>query len=192
MSNLKSNQENSAESDSPLYGVNQAITNLQQPEDLSARYYAAWWLGRFRVNTPEAIEALLIALHDELDRSPDGGYPLRRNSAKALGKLGNTEVVPNLIEGLQCDDYYVRESSVQALEMLGDTRAIPPLLALLEDGVGRAQQTPDKPHLLQPYEAIIEALGTLDAKEAVPLIEPFLTHFVEKVKYGAARAMYQL
>jgi phycocyanobilin lyase alpha subunit len=44
-----------------------------------------------------------------------------------------------------------------------------------------------KPHLVQPYEAIIEALGTLQATAAIPLIEPFLQHFVEKVRYAAAR-----
>jgi len=48
-----------------------------------------------------------------------------------------------------------------------------------------------KPHLVQPYEAIIEALGTLQAT-ASTLIEPFLNHFVEKVRYAAARALYQL
>ena len=35
-------------------------------------------------------------------------------------------------------------------------------------------------------------MGTLQAREAIPLIEPFLKHFVEKVRYAAARALYQL
>jgi len=50
----------------------------------------------------------------------------------------------------------------------------------------------NKPHLVQPYEAIIEALGTLKATDAIPLIQPFLGHSVPKVQYAAARAMYQL
>lgn len=178
--------------ENPSYTVEQALANLQQQEDLSARYYAAWWLGRFRVNLPEAIDALLIALKDESDRAPDGGYPLRRNAAKALGKVGDHRVVPALIEALNCEDYYVRESAAQALEMLEDSRAITPLMNFLVGGVEKAQQMPGKPHLVQPYEAIIEALGTLNAPEAIELIEPFLSHFVEKVKYAAARAMYQL
>jgi phycocyanobilin lyase alpha subunit len=49
-----------------------------------------------------------------------------------------------------------------------------------------------KPHLVQPYEAVIEALGTLGATDAIDLIEPFTEHSTEKVKYAAARAMYQL
>lgn len=172
--------------------VEQAIANLKQKEDLGLRYYAAWWLGRFRVKKAEAIEALLMALEDEEDRAPDGGYPLRRNAAKALGKLEDKKAVEPLIECLQFPDYYVRESAAQSLEMLGDRRAIPALIELLDGGVEAAQLFPNKPHLVQPYEAVIEALGTLGAIEAIALIQPFLEHFAEKVQYAAARAMYQL
>ena len=172
--------------------VEQAIANLRQKEDLGLRYYAAWWLGRFRVSEPEAIDVLLIALEDESDRAPDGGYPLRRNAARALGKLGEKRAVPPLIRCLAFPDFYVREAAAQALEMLNDADAIPALVKLLEGGVAKAQFVPGKPHLVQPYEAIIETLGTIGAQEAIPLIEPFIEHPVEKVKYAAARAMYQL
>ena len=174
------------------YTVENAIANIQQKEDASARYYAAWWIGRFRVTETIAVDALVEALQDESDRSPDGGYPLRRNAAKALGKLGEGRVVPALIEALSCSDYYVRESASQALEQLEDIRAIPALLALLDGGLEIAQKTADKTHLNQPYEAIIEALGILQAVEAIPKIEPFLAHFTPKVQYAAARALYQL
>jgi phycocyanobilin lyase alpha subunit len=186
--------------DAQSFTVEQAIANLRQREDLGARYYAAWWLGKFRVSEPEAIDALLIALEDEKDRAPDGGYPLRRNAARALGKLGDTRAVPPLIRCLQFPDFYVREAAAQALEMLGsaaapakrDRRCIPPLMQLLDGGVAAATQVPGKPHLVQPYEAVIEALGTLGATEAIPQIKPFVEHPVAKVKYAAARAMYQL
>ncbi len=176
----------------PAYTLDQAIANLRQTEDASARYYAAWWIGRFRAVQPETIEALLVALEDESDRSPDGGYPLRRNTAKALGKLGDRQVVPALIKALDCEDYYVRESAAQALEALGDTRAVPALLAKLAGGLESAQKVPGKPHLAQPYEAIIEALGALQAQEAIREIEPFLEHFSPKVQYASARALFQL
>ncbi len=172
--------------------VEKAITNLLQKEDLGLRYYAAWWLGRFRIKDQAAIDALLLALEDEEDRAPDGGYPLRRNAARALGKLGNHQAVPALINCLAFSDFYVREAAAQALEMLGDKTAIPELIKLLSGGVEAAQQFPGKPHLVQPYEAIIEALGTLKAQEAQDLIEPFLEHFAPKVRFAAARAMYQL
>ncbi len=67
-----------------------AIASLQQ-QDLSLRYYAAWWLGKFRIRTKAAVEALIIALADEDHRTELGDYPLRRNAARALGKLGSRE-----------------------------------------------------------------------------------------------------
>ena len=172
--------------------VETAIANLQQKSDLGARYYAAWWLGKFRVQEPTAIEALLEALEDESDRAPDGGYPLRRNSARALGKLGDIRAVPPLIRCLEFPDFYVREAAAQALETLEDPSCIGALLKLLAGGVEAAKFVPGKPHLVQPYEAIIEALGTLGATEAINEITPFIEHPVDKVKYAAARAMYQL
>lgn len=172
--------------------VETAIANLQQKTDLGARYYAAWWLGKFRVGEPAAIDALLVALEDESDRAPDGGYPLRRNAARALGKLGDTTAVLPLIRCLESADFYVREAAAQALETLNDRSCVSALMTMLEEGVAAAQFVPGKPHLVQPYEAVIEALGTLGASDAIPLIEPFTEHPVAKVKYAAARAMYQL
>ena len=64
--------------------VNQALANLNQRQDAGLRYYAAWWLGRFRVSTPAALEALILALEDDTEQAPDGSYPLRRNAAPNL------------------------------------------------------------------------------------------------------------
>lgn len=171
--------------------VEEAIANLRH-EELGKRYYAAWWLGKFRVNTPDAIEGLITALKDESDRTEYGGYPLRRNAARALGKLKDKKVVPALIECLQCSDYYVREAATEALEILGDPSCISALIKLLDGGVEAAVLVPGKPHLIQPYENIIEALGTLQAQEAIFLIKPFIEHPSEKVQYAAARSLYQL
>ena len=172
--------------------VEQALENLRQTADTGLRYYAAWWLGRFRVAEPEAIEALVLALQDEGDRAPDGGYPLRRNAARALGKLGDRTVVPALIRCLDCDDYYVREAAAQALESLGDSQAIPALRGLLAGGIAAAVAVADKPHLVQPYNAVLEALGTLGAVDAIEEITPFLEHEVAQVQNAATRALYQL
>ncbi|MBT9316805.1 HEAT repeat domain-containing protein [Leptothoe spongobia] len=174
--------------------VDQALININQVADKGLRYYAAWWLGKMRSNQPEAVDALLLALEDATDRSPDGGYPLRRNAARALGKIGqnDTRVVPALVTCLGCDDYYVRETAAQALESLNDSAAVPALVALLDGSVEAAVQVPGKPHLVQPYNAILEALGTLADGEVVPIIEPFLGHEVPQVRNAAARAMYQI
>lgn len=183
---------NSAEISAESLTLEDAIANLQQTEDPDLRYYAAWWLGRFRVNQPEVVDALVVALEDESSRSPDGGYPLRRNAARALGKLGETRVVPALLASLDCDDYYVRGAAVESLGELGDKVAIPRLLSFLDGGVEAATMMPGKPHLREPYDLILEALGSLGATEAALQIKPFVEHSVEKVQYAAARAMYQL
>ena len=183
---------NSAEISAESLTLEDAIANLQQTEDPDLRYYAAWWLGRFRVNQPEVVDALVVALDDESSRSPDGGYPLRRNAARALGKLGETRVVPALLASLNCDDYYVRGAAVESLGELGDKVAITRLLSFLDGGVEAATMMPGKPHLREPYDLILEALGSLGATEAALQIKPFVEHSVEKVQYAAARAMYQL
>ncbi|MDX2229719.1 MAG: HEAT repeat domain-containing protein [Leptolyngbyaceae cyanobacterium bins.349] len=175
----------------PPLTAEQAIANLRH-DDLSLRYYAAWWLGKHQVTDTRAVGALIEALEDDSDRTEFGGYPLRRNAARALGKLADTRAVPGLIGGLDCDDFYVREAAAQSLGMLGDSAAIPPLMRLLDGGVEAAQFVPGRPHLAQPYEAVIEALGALGATEAVDRIRPFVDHFVTRVQYAATRAMYQL
>lgn len=171
--------------------VEQAIANLQG-EDLGLRVYAAWWLGRFRVDAKEAIDLLVAALEDEEDRTNGGGYPLRRNAARALGKLGDRRAVASLMRALTCSDFYVREAAAQSLEMLGDVSCVPLLIELLKDNVPGTLPATEPPQLAQPFDAILEALGTLGAKEAIPYIHPFLDHFIPRIQYAAARAMYQL
>ncbi|NEQ48744.1 MAG: HEAT repeat domain-containing protein [Leptolyngbya sp. SIO3F4] len=175
--------------------LDQALININQTADPGLRYYAAWWLGKMRICRPEAIDSLLLALEDETaDRSPDGGYPLRRNAVTALGKIGQGEdrVVCAVIRCLHCDDYYVREKAAQSLESLGDAVAVPHLVELLDGGVAKAVQVAGKPHLVQPYNSILEALGTLGDRQLANVIAPFLEHNVPQVRNAAARAMYQI
>ncbi|WP_017653310.1 HEAT repeat domain-containing protein [Fortiea contorta] len=171
--------------------VEQAIANLQG-EDLGLRVYAAWWLGRFRIDVPEAVDVLITALTDEDDRTNAGGYPLRRNAARALGKLGENRAVPALIQALECSDFYVREAAAQSLEMLKDTSCVARLIELLNNQIAGTLRAPEPPYLAQPFDAIIEALGSLGATAAIPVIQPFLDHFIPRIQYAAARAMYQL
>lgn len=171
--------------------LSQAIINLQGA-DLGLRVYAAWWLGRFRVQSPEACELLIEALQDEADRTPAGGYPLRRNAARALGKLGDEQAIVPLMNALSCTDFYVREAAAQALEKLGDPTSIPTLLALLKNDVPGTLPAPEPPQLVQPFDAILEALGTLGATDATVEMLPFLDHEIPRIQYAAARALYQL
>lgn len=171
--------------------IEQAIANLESA-DLGLRFYAAWWLGRFRISQVGAVLALVKALADEDDRTPEGGYPLRRNAARALGKIGDKRAVPALIENLECCDFYVREAAAESLGLLGDTSAISGLNKLLVLGLQDGELKPQQPDYEQPYDAIIEALGNLQANISISYIQPFLKHPIQRVSYSAARAMYQL
>lgn len=182
--------ESSIQAGEPLTIV-QAIEHLTV-EDLGLRAYAAWWLGKFRVKDPAAVAGLIDALKDEADRTPEGGYPLRRNAARALGKLGDILAVPALIECLSCSDFYVREAAVQGLEVLADSRCIPHLIEVLAVVVRDEQLLPQGQDFSQPYDSILEALGTLGVTAAVPLIQPFLTHPIPRIQFAGLRAMYQL
>lgn len=182
--------ESEIRSDSSLT-IEQAIANLQG-EDLGLRVYAAWWLGRFRVDAPEAVAVLMAALEDEDDRTHAGGYPLRRNAARALGKLGDHRAVPALLRALECSDFYVREAAAQALELLGDVSCVSSLTKLLNDQIPGTLPAREPPQLAQPFDAILEALGTLGAIDTIPDILPFLDHDIPRIQYAAARAMYQL
>ena len=155
-----------------------AIAALKS-EDNQIRYYAAWWLGKHHVEA--GCTALCEALFDERYRIPSGGYPLRRQAARALAQLKNPQAVPALIAALECDeDLRLREAVIQALAALGDKRAVNPLLNLL--------QSPQE----QPYEALIEALAALQVWSVRSQIEAFVDHPSERVQCAAARYLYLL
>jgi HEAT repeat protein len=145
-------------------------------DDNQIRYYAAWWLGKNQVQ--EACTALCEALQDELYRTEQGGYPLRRQAARALSQLRNPLALPALLEALSTSDIRLREAVVQALAAIGDKSVVPTLLQLLQSSHE------------QPYEVLIEALGAFRASEACLLIEPFLHHRSERVQCAAARYFY--
>lgn len=162
----------------PICSVESALNALDS-DDNQIRYYAVWWLGKHQIQS--ACEALCEALQDERYRTPQGGYPLRRQAARALAQLKNPQAVPALLNALSCEeDIQLREAAIQALAAIGDQQAVPHLLALL-----KSERT-------QPYEALIEALGTLEEWSARPLIEPFLKHDSERVQCAAARYLYLL
>jgi phycocyanobilin lyase alpha subunit len=106
--------------------------------------------------------------------------------------MGDARAVEPLRQCLQCDDFYVREAAAQSLGMLGDRGVIPDLQALIASGWDAAQSVPGRPHLAQPCEAVLEALGQLNATEAIATVQVFLDHPLERVRYAANRAMYQL
>ena len=72
-----------------------------------------------------ASSELIAALHDPSPR-------VRRQAASALGRLGDTAAVPELLHQLELHPDLVEEETVRALGQLGDISAIPELVNLLQ------------------------------------------------------------
>lgn len=162
----------------PVLSAESAIVALQATDN-QMRYYAVWWLGKHQIQA--AWEVLCDLLHDDGYRTVQGGYPLRRQAARALGQLRQVKAVPALVDALRCEeDLQFREAAIQALGAIGDRRAVVPLLRLLRSG---------QP---QPYEALIEALGQLQVQEAFSDVKPFLQDSSERIQCAAARYCYQM
>lgn len=164
-------------SNEPIFSAEVAEVALQS-EDNQIRYHAAWWLGKHQVQ--ESCAALCEALFDERYRIPSGGYPLRRQAARALGQLKNPQAVEALIKACECEDFRLREAAIQALAAIGDERAINPLLNMMQS------------NQKQPYEALIEAFATLKVDSARAFIEPYLNDSSERIQCAAARYFYIL
>lgn len=162
----------------PILSANSAIAALRE-DDHQLRYYAAWWLGKHQVQS--AWKILCDLLENDSYCIVEGGYPVRRQAARALGQLKSIEAVPALVEALSGDrDLQFQEAVIQALAAIGDRRAALPLLHLLRSG---------EP---QPYEALIEALGQLQVQAALPDVKPFLQDSSERIQCAAARYCYQI
>jgi bilin biosynthesis PecE protein len=162
----------------PILSAETAIAALQG-DDNQIRYYAAWWLGKHQIQSAGTV--LCDLLQDDHYRTVQGGYPLRRQAARALGQLKQVETVPALLYALSCEeDLQFREAVIQALAAIGDQRAADPLLRLLRSG---------EP---QPHEALIEALGQLYVQAALSDVKPFLEDSSERIQCAAARYCYQI
>lgn len=192
------------QSDSPLTGGGEPITEaealrrLRQSEDQSHQYYAAWWLGKMRSHHPDTIPLLLSALRQRQPREAGAGVEhnaVARNAARALAKVGDQRVVPDLLEALADEDDGLREAAARALGDLGATAAVLPLCQRLASGPeGAGACLPDSPKLREPCEALIEALGDLGVADELVLttIQPFLQHERPLIRSAAARALLQL
>ncbi|MCP9839018.1 HEAT repeat domain-containing protein [Synechococcus sp. J7-Johnson] len=176
----------------------EALRRLRQNEDQSAQYYAAWWLGRMRSRNPEAITLLCQALGQRQPRQAEAGVEhnaVARNAARALGKLGQAEAIPHLLQALDDPDDGLREAAARSLGELRAMEAVPVLCTRLASGpdVAGAPQTASS-RLQEPCEAMLEALGEIGLAEPrlLAVIESFVAHERPLIRSAACRALLQL
>ena len=178
----------------------EALRRLRLSDDPSAQYYASWWLGRNRSSHPDAVPLLQEALRQRRPRDLGAGVEenaVARNAARALGKLAPAalQAIDDLLATLDDEDHGLREAAARALGELRAEAAVEPLLRRLAGGpsVAGAQQ-PGTPRLMEPCEALLEALGDIgiSTPEVVAVIEPFVQHERPLIRSAASRALLQL
>jgi len=103
------------------------LAKLQRINDDQARGFAAVGLGL--MNAREAVEPIQAIIRESRYR-PE----LLRESAVALGLLGDKELVPELVDMLAESKSLAAQASIStALGMIGDSRSVDPLIWLLEN-----------------------------------------------------------
>ncbi len=181
----------------------EALRRLRQSEDLSLQYYAAWWLGRMRSRHPDTVPLLRLALRQRQPRDPAAGVEhnaVARNAARALGRLEDPAAIPDLLEALEDEDDGLREAVARALGDLKAASAVGPICRRLASGpAGAGAQRRDSPRLVEPCEAMLEALGDIgllsppgEDTSVTAVIEPFISHDRPMVRSAASRALLQL
>ena len=178
----------------------EALRRLSLTDDPSAQYYAAWWLGRTRSSHPATVPLLCQALRQRRPRDPGAGVEenaVARNAARALGKLGPaaTPAIADLLATLEDPDDGLREAAARALGDLGAKGAVAPICRRLASGLeGAGALRPGTPRLMEPCEALLEALGDIgDHNPAVvAVIAPFINHGRPLIRSAAYRALLQL
>lgn len=109
----------------PLVDFLQGVKNLSA-DQLDGRIMATRVLGNLRAS--EAREALNRAVRDSWS------LDVRGQAALALGKLGDPEDVPTLLEGTKDASWPVRAQAANALGMIGEVSTVPALKELAADG----------------------------------------------------------
>lgn len=131
------------------------------------RNFAAVMLGALG---GAGVPALIGALSD-----PD--LNVRHAAAASLGQIRDPEAVPALI-GVLKDEPWLQYPAINALSEIGDARAVPPLIDLLGEEL-----------LTAP---VLEALGRLAGREALPQIVPYLRASDPALRNGAIRAVVRI
>ena len=91
----------------------------------SIKTHAAEALGNFKGDA-YVVESLISSLNDHEKLT-------REASILSLGKIGNPEAVPYIIEQLKEDSFAIKLSAINALESIGDPQAIAPLQQVVEN-----------------------------------------------------------
>ena len=148
--------------------------------DPSGRPVSDWWPVAYalqRINDPRAVPALQQLVQGR-------GRYTRSFAARGLGALKDRASAPLLVRLLSdaTGDVALSVSAIRALAQMGATEAVAPLIAQF----GRDSVDPNV------RLEIITALGTLKAREGLPLVEDALTDDWPTLRAAALRSAAEI
>jgi HEAT repeat protein len=159
----------------------------------------------------QVIGVMLVPRLLQVLRGRQVGYSVRESAVEALGRIGDAEAVPGLLEALHDADADVRWAAAAALERIGDAAAVPGLLEALHDAdadvrwaaaaalerIGDAAAVPGLLAALRDANAGVrraaaEMLGQIGDAAAVPGLLHALRDAEARVRKAAAKALGQI
>ncbi len=162
-----------------INSISSALDVIKKSDDTALKYHAIWWLGKNKAL--EALTVLCEVLNEDNDQTELEGYPLRRQAARSLGMIANSQAVPSLIQSLDSTDLRLQEAAILALRSINDSRAAPSLIAYL-----KAASSP------KPMEVLIEALAAFEIWEVEDLISPYLNDSSKRIQGAAGVYFYRM
>ncbi|GLI39653.1 HEAT repeat domain-containing protein [Geobacter hydrogenophilus] len=144
-----------------------------------------------------------------LDHLKASDHDVRKFVADILGSIGDRSSIPSLVEALQDPDANVSAAAAENLGKIGDPRAVAPLVEALATGdvwfrfsvlgaltrIGEPVPIPVfAPLVADPLlkRPVIECLGAVGDRDAVPVILEGLQDRVRAVREAAACALARL
>lgn len=201
---------------------NQAVTELkdkiQEIIEIKDIKHARILMRLLSLKNEEIVELAIEGFYQLGDQSIDillealryHSPALRKNAARALGKLNSSRAVDYLIDIINDPEWDVRIGVVEALGEIGDKRAVEPLVRSLTDNVEKVQKQAieslvnfgrlsTEPLLnALSYEkdkfslrAIIFTLGRICDPKAVPVLVNYLRSSYFVVRMAAVQALIQ-
>ena len=156
-----------------------AIEVIENSNDIALKYHAIWWLGKNKERY--SLQILCRILNDNNDQTDLGGFPLRRQAARSLGMIADSESIPALLKALDSSDLRLQEATILALRSIGDHSIIPELIEYLN--------TANKE---KPLEALIEALASFEVWDVADSLRKYLNDDSKRIEGAACVYFYRM
>ena len=133
------------------------LFRILKDEDWWVRSRAADALGK--IGGGKVVQAVMVLLKDKDEF-------VRRSAIEIINATEDESTYDALVDALGDSDWWVRERAVDGLANLGNRQAVPMLIKLLQ----KNEENPDDKNIESMGIILLQALGKLEAKSAVPYV----------------------